>query len=506
MSTLNFRAAICVRKSFIRPDSQTEAMATTTRLRRRIKNAVCCFNGKSGRQRPSEQYRIPPREEKHRRCARDSMFVSLTKFFNRASFLTLIFTFVCTYFLFIVVFAFVIHGIALLYDRNGELCVTSFDYLPSDFKDNFLISFDLSWTTFSTVVSYEGFALWLSLVCPQSIVAFTTHALALLLFSQGYGAVGTRADDSCLVLRYVLALMAFNGVLFSGFCGATFFLKISRLHTHAYATFSSCMCLQYGEGITDAFHLHVETSHPRAASVVEMVSRRNWSIIKETEEKQKYAQQSSTESFPVLVFRLINGSAKLGGEIADASIKCMVVSVESDDEDNNLDIAEHVSIEGEQVNSGLDESRRPSPVKKKIYCKLPVTPAENPFFSKGVWYVRHVLNEKSALLKPDIRRRIAEMGSWPSDIDSHSMIRDCLTDEVQSIVVMFQGTSNLTADNVFKTVTYRREDIFIGWQFARMLYLNEDRKGSTSSAFSLEVDEELLHDIVPQEGGGNEPL
>ena len=49
------------------------------------------------------------------------------------------------------------------------------------------------------------------------------------------------------------------------------------------------------------------------------------------------------------------------------------------------------------------------------------------------------------------------------------------------------------------------QDIFIGWTFARMYYL---AGGATSikDAKDIKVDEALLNDIVPQRGGGNEPL
>lgn len=319
------------------------------------------------------------------------------------------------------------------------------------------------------------------------------------IFIQGYGVASPPADETCLGLRYLLAVEAFNGILFAGFCGGLFFLKISRLHTRAYATFSSCMCLQFGtKGTSEAYYLRVETMERRASAVVQ-ASRHHLAMNDESKETE-----SDTTPFPVLIFRLINSRATMGGEIVDASIKCMAVSLKS--EDHDVADSDWISIEGEQVNNGIDSSsRRASLVRKKVYCKLQVAPDVNPFFSNGVWYVRHVMNDKSALLKVSVRQRIVETGSWPSDINTYSKIRDSLADEVQEIVVTFNGTSNVTADEVFKSVTFKPDDIFIGWQFAQMYYLQQD--GMSSSNLDLRVDGDLLNDIVPQESeGGSEPL
>lgn len=86
------------------------------------------------------------------------MFVSMTRFFGRANFVDLILVFVLSYFAFIFVFAFIFHGVILLYDKGGTTCVEPYDYVTYDFSSNFIRSFDLSWTTFSTVV--RSFIVW----------------------------------------------------------------------------------------------------------------------------------------------------------------------------------------------------------------------------------------------------------------------------------------------------------------------------------------------------------
>lgn len=122
------------------------------------------------------------------------------------------------------------------------------------------------------------------------------------------------------------------------------------------------------------------------------------------------------------------------GQIVDASIKCAVVSIDALDNDEVVVMdTDQVNFQDEQANEGVG-SRKPSPLTKRTYCKLHITPELNPHFANGVWYVRHVVNEKSALLKPSVRERIAEIGGWPSDIDSYSKIRTSMSDKIQGIV------------------------------------------------------------------------
>jgi len=66
------------------------------------------------------------------------------------------------------------------------------------------------------------------------------------------------------------------------------------------------------------------------------------------------------------------------------------------------------------------------------------------------------------------------------------------------------GTSNMTSSTVFIEKRYRFEDIFIGWEFAGLLYLKDSSRGDRAK--EVMVDLKLIHDILPQTSGGNEPL
>lgn len=66
----------------------------------------------------------------------------------------------------------------------------------------------------------------------------------------------------------------------------------------------------------------------------------------------------------------------------------------------------------------------------------------------------------------------------------------------------------------------KSKDIYIGWQFVRIFHSllpssakedEDSREGSESQSHNIDescyyVDKSLIHDIIPQPGGGNEPI
>lgn len=141
----------------LRPVSETKAMASSARWWKKMLAFLHCKRREKN-ETPSFQYRIPPPEEKQSmilswRMAQEEMFVSITRFFSRANISVLLLSFIGIYFAFIFAFSFFIHLVVILYDNAGVICVSAYDYERSNFSADFLRSFDLSWTTFSTVVS-----------------------------------------------------------------------------------------------------------------------------------------------------------------------------------------------------------------------------------------------------------------------------------------------------------------------------------------------------------------
>jgi len=62
----------------------------------------------------------------------------------------------------------------------------------------------------------------------------------------------------------------------------------------------------------------------------------------------------------------------------------------------------------------------------------------------------------------------------------------------------------MTSSTVFIEKRYRYEDICIGWEFAGLLYLEDSSRPDGEK--EVMVDLNLIHDILPQKGGGNEIL
>lgn len=111
-----------------------------------------------------------------------------------------------------------------------------------------------------------------------------------------YGTVSPPASDGCAGLRWFLALEAFFGVMYSGFCGAVFYSKVSRLNARASLTFSSAVCLQFGGGITKE-RLVVSCSDEQSSSSPLSASALDSADIQAGSDIQPY---------PVLDFRAVN--------------------------------------------------------------------------------------------------------------------------------------------------------------------------------------------------------
>jgi hypothetical protein len=144
----------------------------------------------------------------------------------------------------------------------------------------------------------------------------------------------------------------------------------------------------------------------------------------------------------------------MSGAIFKASLLCVAISSKKLDNDDILLSGRgrhHKESTEVPINSDVDSSQA---LQIRMSDEMVITPSTLPFFLKGAWYFRHVLNELSPLLKPSVRERIQEMGGWPSDLNEHGSIRSCLSESVEGVEVMLTGTSNMTGADIFKTQTY----------------------------------------------------
>lgn len=96
--------------------------------------------------------------------------------------------------------------------------------------------------------------------------------------------------------------------------------------------------------------------------------------------------------------RCVNDRAKYGrSEIVDAQLNCMVATIEEFGDDDSVfdgntgDILQALdSIEDENYAFNYDGEGLRRNIKKRSFKGLACQPDRHPFFSKGVWYFRHV--------------------------------------------------------------------------------------------------------------------
>ena len=162
---------------------------------------------------------------------------------------------------------------------------------------------------------------------------------------------------------------------------------------------------------------------------------------------------SHSNSFPVAEFRIINTRAnELGCEIIDAKVSCLVCINYSSEPPS----AEPYVSNNNSENATSDVSMEYNdnvPLFQQKFHNLPCNAISHPYFRR-IWYLRHVLDENSPLLKPEIRSKIARCGYWPSDYNTHEAVRNCLV-HFHDIIVNFRGTSDLNNSEVFAKKRYK---------------------------------------------------
>lgn len=355
----------------------------------------------------------------------------------------------------------------------------------SDSEQGFihLLSFALSWTTFSTV---------------------------------GYGHTYPQINDDakCYYLNMICSLESFVGVLYAGFSGAILFGKVQSVYSKATVHFSELCVLRYGKGVRidvsdnefeeeADFHREVTTSGdlPLTSSSEHKSKDRELFVSAHSETNYKISRESYNggySPFPAVIFRIANTLHNIpNGEIMNVSINCV----------GHIEYKVHDNI----------RSRFP---------RLKIEPAVLPIFKRNA-YIRHVLNHNSPLLKHDIRRQIRHNGNkWKqgtsyccksicqrSSVNIYSplltysilsfqewnypqFIRSAM--DFSNILITLEGTSNISKSTVYAAKTYDFREIKIGWQFVAMRYVD------TKKDDKIRLDLQLLNDVVRQEG--DEPV
>ena len=430
--------------------------------------------------------------------------------FRKSSFLVIVAA-ACSYYVFTLIFATAIY----LFGLSSPQCIhvngVDFDETRTKFMD----AFALSWTTFSTV---------------------------------GYGLVhpGTSATNkestgffACALINFTSTFEAFLGILFSGFWGAIWFAKVTRMTSFAQVSFSDAIIVKYGTGVTGTVD---DEEYEELSSDDDAITA-----------PLKKSYKPSKLPCPIFEFRIANRlHRQRRGEIIDACLNIVASMEESqstrsirngsgmepmirrkgrrpkrsssrkiqspsgrslykyyDDEDEKMKevniqqaqqaarsmVASYIDSES-KIHAKSRSSTWSKNFPNQIFAKLQVESMEHPFF-KRVWNVRHVLDANSPLLKPEAKELMRiNNGHWPEELNNAISVRASI--RFDQILVSFSGTSNVDANSVYSQNAYKFEDICVGYAFCNMLY--------RESNDSIGVDHSLLNDVKEQSGGGGEEL
>lgn len=163
------------------------------------------------------------------------------------------------------------------------------------------------------------------------------------------------------------------------------------------------------------------------------------------------------------------------------------------------------------------DSERGSGPEGRVYYPLNLEPHSIPYFQR-VLYARHTLNSRSPLLKQHVREKIKKDGCWDPKACQYQDILESLVDFYR-IRITFKGTSSVNSTAVFAQKVYTIEDVYLGYQFSDIFFKKErnwfrrlwrpsakKQEEEDDNDDSLVLDKRLIHDILPQLGGGQEPL
>mmetsp|Transcript_22273 Transcript_22273/g.40014 ORF Transcript_22273/g.40014 Transcript_22273/m.40014 type:complete len:619 (+) Transcript_22273:141-1997(+) len=441
-----------------------------------------------------QQYRIPPPEEGNFSVL-DAFFQLYSLAFGDvamwvygASFGKVLLFFLVLYMMFVYCFVVLLY----LVDKHltGSACINAPEEGELSARAQFEYAFELSWQTFTTV---------------------------------GYGNLGPPPEIGCYPIRLICSMEAILGMAFVSMCSGLFYAKLFKLLGRATVTFSSTLCVQYGEGLKAEktgrfsyrtnFYAGVDAGNEAGGEEGGSTSRRPRTI-----------QEDTFHPFPVIEFRIVNNRANHApgkNEIWDAEVTAVVqLSMENDPHEDSEGLDEFrvnrskrwLPPTASEINDENDNKSQ------KVFYKLALKPSFHPYFSR-VWFVRHTLDATSPLLRREVRSMIRDRSSgWDPTLNNYQDIRECLV-EFNSLQITMSGASALSRSEVFSEKTYTYEDVCVGWRYIAVCYEEDPGKKSWQKSVrsrrkhmgfgddaATRVDLSLIHDIAPQRGNDFEPV
>jgi len=378
----------------------------------------------------------------------------LAKYINwtfNTSFTAVFLTFFLLFFIFCLIFACLL---ALAGEFTPECLIVSSEPYGTNPNSKFSDAFAMSWTTFTTVG-----------------------------YGNVYTATGndfvTNQSEICSGVVFLCTLESFFGLIYAGMCAAILFGKVNRIQSHAHLTFANTVCLQYADVDSDfvdedSSDSDCDSNSDGSMNITEQNGEEKIKAVgRRVTFKFKLPRKTFKEKFkgcPVLTFQVVNDLCnKRGGEIIDCLMKVV----------------------------GVKHKRYGGKISHAQLVRVNLVDSENPFFGT-VWHGTHILDESSPLLTQAARHKIKmNGGSWPDTWLRVDNIRRKL--DFQNLIVTVAGISNLSACSVYGYKWYKLDDVIFGFDFAPLLYENEQTG-------KLEVDLGLVNDVREQCKGSGEKL
>ncbi|KAL7482716.1 hypothetical protein ACHAW6_008382 [Cyclotella cf. meneghiniana] len=500
---------------------------------------------------------------------------------NESSFLTVLILFLTTYYALVCIFAWIL----VQTDKKTDgRCALDADQIWTTYQQ-YELAFELSWSTFTTVgygqvspSGYENGCYPFRVLCASfAFLGLLFNSLSAAIFFSKLERYLTRSNitfTSSVCLRYGRSSSWMSG----GEYGQFLRRADSRLSLHfgsPIRTSGKGTSLADLRGCSDCSGSPGSPRFSKSTSQFGGQEFGHGTMVKDKEDFFPQADSTSRKHpHPFLEFRIVNEHANYRmREIRNAHVSAMV-QLTPDDAERMMNHAssagqllrEYVtpapnrnssptkvfstktSSASQSVASGLDDNsgHRPDSARLnnikfltavtvqeedsgigkqagpegRVYFPLTLEPSSHPYFRR-VWYIRHILDDRSPMLKPSVRNKIKN--GWDPSLCTYTDILSCLVD-FRIIRMTLKGNSAVTNSMVFAQKVYTKDDLFVGWQFSdifykrdrgrwwkRLLWQQEDSEVQNMDENEIDdcdlvLDKRLIHDILPQRDGDNEPI
>lgn len=266
-------------------------------------------------------------------------------------------------------------------------------------------------------------------------------------------------------------IVSFVGIVYAGAAGAILYSKVEKIKGEGQVSFSDPCVIRFGSGL---IRIGAE----------------------DEEDDMDDERKNKTKNLcpcPVLEFRILNHNHRTPrGVIANSELRCLA-SVEDELGESSTSSPKRPGLRGQGMedttNYTITDDQRVN-LPRRLFINMELTNGEHPFFRR-CWTATHVIDEKSPLIRKNMRNRILNNhGFWPRKYNNAESIKKNL--RFKQIIVNFTGVSKRTSKEVHAQRVYDIADVIVGYQFVNVLHKGDED--------NVEVRSHLLNDITEQNG------